>query len=95
MDWKSLGRLARRPPRLGRLRGFFDRRADPAVRSAFDDAVRALAAQGAEIVELDDPVDFEQILKDHRTRDGRRGRGESIPTGSTSFPTTIPLASET
>ena len=24
-------------------------------------------AQGAEIVELDDPVDFERIVKDHRT----------------------------
>jgi len=53
-------------PRIGRLRGFFDRRAEPVVKSAFDEAVRTLAAQGAEVVELDDPVDFEQILKDHR-----------------------------
>ena len=45
------------------------------MRSAFDDAVRVLASQRGEIVELEDPVDFEQILKDHRTRDGRRGRG--------------------
>jgi aspartyl-tRNA(Asn)/glutamyl-tRNA(Gln) amidotransferase subunit A len=52
--------------RLGRLRGFFDRRAEPVVKSAFDEAVRALVAQGAEVIELDDPVDFEQILKDHR-----------------------------
>jgi len=54
-------------PRLGRLRGFFDRRADAAVRSALDEAVGALAAQGGEIVELDDPVDFEKIVRDHRT----------------------------
>jgi aspartyl-tRNA(Asn)/glutamyl-tRNA(Gln) amidotransferase subunit A len=53
-------------PRLGRLRGFFDRRAEPAVRDVFDEAVRAFAAQGAEIVALDDPIDFEQVLKDHR-----------------------------
>ena len=54
-------------PRLGRLRGFFDRRADPAILSVVDEAVRALDCQGADIVELDDPVDFEQILNDHRT----------------------------
>jgi Asp-tRNA(Asn)/Glu-tRNA(Gln) amidotransferase A subunit family amidase len=55
------------PPRLGRLHGFFDRRADPAVRSAVDQAVRVLAARGTEIVECDDPVDFEKIVRDHRT----------------------------
>jgi aspartyl-tRNA(Asn)/glutamyl-tRNA(Gln) amidotransferase subunit A len=54
------------PPRLGRLRGFFDRWVEPGVRSVLDDAVRDLAAAGADVVELDDPVDFEQILKDHR-----------------------------
>jgi aspartyl-tRNA(Asn)/glutamyl-tRNA(Gln) amidotransferase subunit A len=52
--------------RLGRLRGFFDRRATPAVGSLLADAVRALAASGAEIVDLDDPVDFDAILSDHR-----------------------------
>ena len=54
------------PPRLGRLRGFFDRRADPLVRSAVDEAVRTLESQGAKIVEFDDPVDFDQILAYHR-----------------------------
>jgi Asp-tRNA(Asn)/Glu-tRNA(Gln) amidotransferase A subunit family amidase len=55
------------PPRLARLRGFFDRRADPVVKLAFHDAVHALAIRGAQIVELDNPVDFEQVLIDHRT----------------------------
>jgi aspartyl-tRNA(Asn)/glutamyl-tRNA(Gln) amidotransferase subunit A len=32
----------------------------------FDDAVNALSEQGANVVELDDPVDFEAVLKDHR-----------------------------
>ena len=55
------------PPRLARLRGFFDRagragRSLHARRSARGDSRR-----GAEIVDLDDPVDFEQVLKDHRT----------------------------
>jgi len=54
-------------PRLGRLRGFFDRRADAAVRSTLDETVDTLSAQGAEIVELEDPVDFEKMIRDHRT----------------------------
>jgi aspartyl-tRNA(Asn)/glutamyl-tRNA(Gln) amidotransferase subunit A len=53
-------------PRFGRFRGFFDHRAEPSVRAAIDDAVRAFVAGGAEVVDLDDPVDFEQILEDHR-----------------------------
>jgi Asp-tRNA(Asn)/Glu-tRNA(Gln) amidotransferase A subunit family amidase len=54
------------PPKLGRLRGFFDRRAEPNAKMAFDDAVEGLVARGAQVVELDDPVDFEQILTKHR-----------------------------
>jgi Asp-tRNA(Asn)/Glu-tRNA(Gln) amidotransferase A subunit family amidase len=54
------------PPRLGRPRGFFDRRAETVLNSAFDLAVAALAIRGAEIVQLEDPVDFEAILTDHR-----------------------------
>jgi Asp-tRNA(Asn)/Glu-tRNA(Gln) amidotransferase A subunit family amidase len=54
------------PPRLGQLQGFFDRRSSPAIKLAFDEATRALAAAGAEIVLVEDPVDFEQILINHR-----------------------------
>jgi Asp-tRNA(Asn)/Glu-tRNA(Gln) amidotransferase A subunit family amidase len=54
------------PARLGRMLGFFDRRAGSAARPTFDDAVRMLADSGAEVVDLVDPVDFEQVLKDHR-----------------------------
>ena len=53
-------------PRIGRLRGFFERQAEPVVKSAFDEALGTLASQGAEVIELDDPVDFEQVLKSHR-----------------------------
>ena len=53
------------PPRLVRFRGYFDRRGDASVGSVFEDAIHALEASGAEIIELDDPVDFEQILKNH------------------------------
>ncbi|MGP0068146.1 MAG: amidase family protein, partial [Isosphaeraceae bacterium] len=55
------------PVKLGRLRGFFDRRATPAVRSMLDEAAHALSEQGAEIIEADDPIDFERVLQDHRT----------------------------
>jgi aspartyl-tRNA(Asn)/glutamyl-tRNA(Gln) amidotransferase subunit A len=72
-DYRSMRReersdLAPRedPPWLGRLRGFFDRRADPAVLAALDDAIGALSARGASFVELDDPVDFDQVVQDHR-----------------------------
>ena len=54
-------------PRFGRLRGFFDRKAHPAILSVVDQAVRLLDSSGADIVELDDPVDFDKILQDHRT----------------------------
>ena len=55
-----------RPPRLARFRGFFDRMADPVVQTAFEDALRSLATSGVDIVDMDDPVDFEQVIKDHR-----------------------------
>ncbi len=52
--------------RLGQLQGFFDRRAEPAVKTVFDAAIRVLEGHGTEIIPLDDPVDFELILVDHR-----------------------------
>ncbi len=55
------------PPRLARLRGFFDRRLDSAVRPLLDEALWAIADRGADIVDIDDPVDFDRILIQHRT----------------------------
>ncbi len=63
---KNLSSPVGSPPRLGRMRGFFERRADSAARSTFDRAVSALEDCGALVVDLDDPVDFEQVLKNHR-----------------------------
>lgn len=54
------------PLRLGRLNGFFERRASQHMNLAFEQATRAMAAAGAEIVPLEDPVDFEKILINHR-----------------------------
>jgi Asp-tRNA(Asn)/Glu-tRNA(Gln) amidotransferase A subunit family amidase len=54
------------PPRIGRLRGIFERRADAGVTSALDRAIVRLAECGAEIVQLEEPVDFEHVLLQHR-----------------------------
>jgi aspartyl-tRNA(Asn)/glutamyl-tRNA(Gln) amidotransferase subunit A len=55
-----------KPISLGRPRGYFDRLTQPAMRSAFDEALGVLTAGGAEIVELEDPINFEQVVRDHR-----------------------------
>jgi Asp-tRNA(Asn)/Glu-tRNA(Gln) amidotransferase A subunit family amidase len=56
------------PPRLLRLRGYFDRHADDAVRDEFDRAVGLLRDAGAEVVEeSDEGWDFEGIVRNHRT----------------------------
>jgi aspartyl-tRNA(Asn)/glutamyl-tRNA(Gln) amidotransferase subunit A len=52
--------------RLARFRGFFDERASPAVKQSLDEAARLVASAGATVVELDDPIDFGQVLKEHR-----------------------------
>jgi len=56
------------PPRLGRLRGFFDSRAEPLMTEALEAALAALVAAGAEVFDFpEDALDFEAILRDHRT----------------------------
>ncbi len=55
------------PPRLARLRGFFDERADPSIRSALDGAIVAWRAAGAVIVDLPCPGHFERTLTGLRT----------------------------
>ncbi len=54
------------PPCLGRLTGFFNRRVGSEVAAVFDRAVQHLVELGVEMVVSDDPIDFEQILRDHR-----------------------------
>jgi aspartyl-tRNA(Asn)/glutamyl-tRNA(Gln) amidotransferase subunit A len=55
------------PPRLARLRGFFDERADPSMRAALDVTVAAWRAAGAEVVDLPCPGHFERTLLGLRT----------------------------
>lgn len=55
-----------RPPRLARLRGPFEDRADPVVRAAFDRAIAALSQAGAEVAELPAFFDFDEVIGNHR-----------------------------
>ncbi len=55
-----------KPLRIGRIRGFFDQRADRVIVPVLERAIRTLAARGADVVDLPDPVEFEQIIADHR-----------------------------
>ena len=56
-----------RPVQLLRLRGFFDRRAEPSTLDAFERALETLKKAGAEVIDLsDEEFDFEHILVEHR-----------------------------
>lgn len=56
-----------RPPRLARLRGFFDDRADAAMRSSLDRAIVSWQSAGAEVVDVPCPPHFERCLAGVRT----------------------------
>ena len=62
--WAALERSA--PPRLGRLRGLFEEKADPAVRTMADRAAARLAAAGAAVVDVSLPSAFTEVLPRHR-----------------------------
>jgi aspartyl-tRNA(Asn)/glutamyl-tRNA(Gln) amidotransferase subunit A len=54
------------PIRLGRLRGFFDERAEPSMREALEGATDAIRSVGLTVVERDLPAPFESIHAEHR-----------------------------
>lgn len=55
-----------RPPRLGKLRGFFEARADAEMWDAYEHATRVLENAGAHVTDLSDPFDFQEVLRNHR-----------------------------
>jgi len=71
------------PPRLGRLRGAFEERADRGTLEAFDRTLNALVEAGAEVTEVPELFDFDDLLQDHRlimaaeAAAGHAGRWES------------------
>ena len=73
------------PPRLGRVRGFFEDRADSAMRAEFDRAHAALADAGARVGEALLPFDVPEVLRNHRVimafeaAEGHGRRPEEFP----------------
>lgn len=53
-------------PCLGRLRGLFDEKADPAVRAMTDRAVAKLESAGATVLDVPLPASFGDVLPRHR-----------------------------
>jgi len=56
-----------KPPRLGRLRGLFQDRAEPAVRQMMDEVEKTLTARGCEVVNVALPASFSDVIARHRT----------------------------
>jgi len=57
----------KKPPRLGRLHGLFDERADAAVRASLEQTCRMLQERGAAIVDIGLPAEFCDVVARHRT----------------------------
>ncbi len=53
-------------PRLGRVRGLFDERAEPAVRTMMEETARKLKDKGAALCERALPAGFAEVLPRHR-----------------------------
>lgn len=54
------------PPTLGRLGGLFAERVEPVMQGAFSTAISKLRAAGAEVVSLDPPAAFAEVLQRHQ-----------------------------
>jgi aspartyl-tRNA(Asn)/glutamyl-tRNA(Gln) amidotransferase subunit A len=54
------------PPTLGRLRGLFEERAEPAVQRMMDDVTKTLVAQGCNVVDVALPAGFSEVIARHR-----------------------------
>jgi aspartyl-tRNA(Asn)/glutamyl-tRNA(Gln) amidotransferase subunit A len=59
--------VSRPAPRLGRLRGLFEERAEPAMRSFMEEATATLRKRGATVVDVALPAAFGEVLTRHRT----------------------------
>ncbi len=54
-------------PRLGRLRGLFEERAEPSMRAMMDQVVALIQAQGGRVDEVALPAGFAEVVARHRT----------------------------
>jgi aspartyl-tRNA(Asn)/glutamyl-tRNA(Gln) amidotransferase subunit A len=55
-----------KPPCLGRVRGLFEERAEPAVLQVMDEVERALVDQGCEVIDVALPAGFSEVIARHR-----------------------------
>jgi Asp-tRNA(Asn)/Glu-tRNA(Gln) amidotransferase A subunit family amidase len=65
-DWTAALRGPQRPPRLGRLRGLFESRAESVMQRCVDQASERLRTRGAEVVEVALPAGFAEVVERHR-----------------------------
>jgi aspartyl-tRNA(Asn)/glutamyl-tRNA(Gln) amidotransferase subunit A len=65
-DWSTALQSSQRPPRLGRLRGLFDSRAQPAASRMLDQVCERLRKAGAAVVEVALPAAFSVVIERHR-----------------------------
>ncbi len=65
-DWEAELRHPKRPPRLGRLRGLFESRAEPIMWQHMDDIAERLGSRGAEVVDIALPAAFAEVIPRHR-----------------------------
>ncbi len=66
-DWLSVAPVPKfMPPRIGRLRGFFEEQTDSGYLKLIDETVKLFAAAGAIVEDVHVDLDFEEIIKHHR-----------------------------
>jgi aspartyl-tRNA(Asn)/glutamyl-tRNA(Gln) amidotransferase subunit A len=65
-DWATALHAGAPPPRLGRLRGLFESRAEPVVRRLVDDAIGRFRSRGAEVTDVAMPAAFADVVSRHR-----------------------------
>jgi Asp-tRNA(Asn)/Glu-tRNA(Gln) amidotransferase A subunit family amidase len=65
-NWTALLKAPLRPPRLGRLRGLFESRADPIMHEQMEQTIERLRAGGAGVVERALPAAFGEVNERHR-----------------------------
>jgi aspartyl-tRNA(Asn)/glutamyl-tRNA(Gln) amidotransferase subunit A len=64
--WATAWERPAPPPRLGRLRGLFESRADPAVREMMGLVTERLRARGAAVTDVALPASFAEVVARHR-----------------------------
>jgi aspartyl-tRNA(Asn)/glutamyl-tRNA(Gln) amidotransferase subunit A len=65
-DWPAALRGPIRPPRLGRVRGLFESRAQDEMLCCMEDVSERLRARGAEVIDVSLPAAFGEVLSRHR-----------------------------